>query len=75
MKFYHPEKKNGTLNRICHEDVCRCAEENCSFQRKENKELDRVSTACSAGMDYVYKAKVIEVELSPAIDRFTYSGN
>ncbi|XP_064179565.1 complement C3-like [Anguilla rostrata] len=71
MKFYHPEKKNGTLNRICHEDVCRCAEENCSFQRKENKELDRVSTACSAGMDYVYKAKVIEVELSPAIDRFT----
>ena len=26
MKFYHPEKKDGALNRICHGDVCRCAE-------------------------------------------------
>ncbi|KAG7491359.1 hypothetical protein MATL_G00002850 [Megalops atlanticus] len=26
MKFYHPQKKDGALNRICHEEVCRCAE-------------------------------------------------
>uniref|UniRef100_A0A8C9WD43 Complement C3 n=1 Tax=Scleropages formosus TaxID=113540 RepID=A0A8C9WD43_SCLFO len=25
-KFYHPEKKDGALNRICHDEVCRCAE-------------------------------------------------
>uniref|UniRef100_A0AAZ3SR18 Uncharacterized protein n=1 Tax=Oncorhynchus tshawytscha TaxID=74940 RepID=A0AAZ3SR18_ONCTS len=27
VKFYHPNKKDGTLNRLCQEDVCRCAEE------------------------------------------------
>uniref|UniRef100_A0A8C7QT92 Anaphylatoxin-like domain-containing protein n=1 Tax=Oncorhynchus mykiss TaxID=8022 RepID=A0A8C7QT92_ONCMY len=26
VKFYHPNKKDGTLNRLCQEDVCRCAE-------------------------------------------------
>ncbi|XP_064179568.1 complement C3-like isoform X2 [Anguilla rostrata] len=71
MKFYHPEKKNGTLNRICHEDVCRCAEENCSFQRKENKKLDRVSTACSTSINYVYKVRVLSTDLTYTIDRFT----
>uniref|UniRef100_A0A8C8GL79 Anaphylatoxin-like domain-containing protein n=1 Tax=Oncorhynchus tshawytscha TaxID=74940 RepID=A0A8C8GL79_ONCTS len=27
VKFYHPMKKDGTLNRLCQDDVCRCAEE------------------------------------------------
>ncbi|XP_036400802.1 complement C3-like [Megalops cyprinoides] len=35
MKFYHPQKKGGALNRICHEEVCRCAEENCSYQKEQ----------------------------------------
>uniref|UniRef100_A0A4W5R9W9 Anaphylatoxin-like domain-containing protein n=1 Tax=Hucho hucho TaxID=62062 RepID=A0A4W5R9W9_9TELE len=26
VKFYHPMKKGGTLNRLCQDDVCRCAE-------------------------------------------------
>uniref|UniRef100_A0AAZ3PED3 Anaphylatoxin-like domain-containing protein n=1 Tax=Oncorhynchus tshawytscha TaxID=74940 RepID=A0AAZ3PED3_ONCTS len=26
VKFYHPMKKDGTLNRLCQDDVCRCAE-------------------------------------------------
>uniref|UniRef100_A0A674BU31 Complement C3-like n=1 Tax=Salmo trutta TaxID=8032 RepID=A0A674BU31_SALTR len=26
VKFYHPTKKDGTLNRLCQDDVCRCAE-------------------------------------------------
>uniref|UniRef100_A0A674BQ17 Complement C3-like n=1 Tax=Salmo trutta TaxID=8032 RepID=A0A674BQ17_SALTR len=34
VKFYHPTKKDGTLNRLCQDDVCRCAEESCSFQKK-----------------------------------------
>ncbi|KAJ8246287.1 hypothetical protein GJAV_G00265900 [Gymnothorax javanicus] len=71
MKFYHPKRTDGALNKICHKDVCRCAEENCSFQRKENKDLDRVTIACSHGMDYVYKVKVIEADLAVSIDRFT----
>uniref|UniRef100_A0A674BUD0 Complement C3-like n=1 Tax=Salmo trutta TaxID=8032 RepID=A0A674BUD0_SALTR len=28
VKFYHPTKKDGTLNRLCQDDVCRCAEGN-----------------------------------------------
>uniref|UniRef100_A0A8C9SWE4 Complement C3 n=1 Tax=Scleropages formosus TaxID=113540 RepID=A0A8C9SWE4_SCLFO len=52
--FYHPEKKDGALNRICHDDVCRCAEENCSMQKKLGKEgdLDRFTEACTAEVDY-----------------------
>ncbi|KAJ8362945.1 hypothetical protein SKAU_G00117760 [Synaphobranchus kaupii] len=72
MKFYHPQKKDGALNRICFKDVCRCAEENCSYQRRqENEELDRGSTACSAGMDYVYKVKVVRADLAYTLDYFT----
>ncbi|KAG7491361.1 hypothetical protein MATL_G00002880 [Megalops atlanticus] len=72
MKFYHPQKKDGALNRICHEEVCRCAEENCSYQKKQrSKDLDRVNSACGIGMDYVYKAKVLHADLTPALDRFT----
>uniref|UniRef100_A0A8D2LCU4 Complement C3 n=1 Tax=Varanus komodoensis TaxID=61221 RepID=A0A8D2LCU4_VARKO len=26
VKFYHPEKGSGLLSKICHGDVCRCAE-------------------------------------------------
>ncbi len=26
VKFYHPHKKDGALNRLCHEDLCQCAE-------------------------------------------------
>ncbi|XP_036383959.1 complement C3-like [Megalops cyprinoides] len=72
MKFYHPQKKGGALNRICHEEVCRCAEENCSYQKKQrSKDLDRINSACGIGMDYVYKAKVLHADLTPALDRFT----
>ncbi|KAG9337246.1 hypothetical protein JZ751_029531 [Albula glossodonta] len=58
VKFYHPERKGGALNRICHEDVCRCAEENCSYQKDPNLDL--------------YKAKVVHANLSTSIDRFTF---
>uniref|UniRef100_A0A674EGR1 Complement C3-like n=1 Tax=Salmo trutta TaxID=8032 RepID=A0A674EGR1_SALTR len=34
VKFYHPMKKDGSLNRLCQDDVCRCAEEKCSYQKK-----------------------------------------
>ncbi|XP_048869003.1 complement C3-like isoform X1 [Brienomyrus brachyistius] len=70
-QFYHPEKMNGSLNRICHEDVCRCAEENCSLQKKLGKDdLDRYTEACHAGVDYVYKAMVQDAVLSHTLDHF-----
>ncbi|KAL4604952.1 complement C3 [Arapaima gigas] len=69
-KFYHPEKKDGALNRICHSDVCRCAEENCSMQKK-NGDLDRLLAACKPEVDYVYKVQVVSADLTPTLDRFT----
>uniref|UniRef100_A0A8C7JKE6 Complement C3 n=1 Tax=Oncorhynchus kisutch TaxID=8019 RepID=A0A8C7JKE6_ONCKI len=55
VKFYHPNKKDGTLNRLCQEDVCRCAEESCSFQKKhgDTSKVKLLDKACEAGMDYV----------------------
>uniref|UniRef100_A0A8C9S0P9 Complement C3 n=1 Tax=Scleropages formosus TaxID=113540 RepID=A0A8C9S0P9_SCLFO len=72
-KFYHPEKKDGALNRICHDEVCRCAEENCSMQKKlgKNRDLDRITEACTAEVDYVYKVQVVRAEVSDSLDRFT----
>uniref|UniRef100_A0A3B4BVD7 Anaphylatoxin-like domain-containing protein n=1 Tax=Pygocentrus nattereri TaxID=42514 RepID=A0A3B4BVD7_PYGNA len=56
VKFYHPMKKDGALNRLCNdqEGLCQCAEENCSVQKKDKiPEKDREKRACEAGMDYV----------------------
>ncbi|XP_060755183.1 complement C3-like [Neoarius graeffei] len=71
VKYYHPVKKDGALNRLCkdHEGLCQCAEENCSIQKKQHiNEEDRLKTACEAGMDYVYKVQVVKTDYSPNID-------
>ncbi|KAG7316103.1 hypothetical protein KOW79_020969 [Hemibagrus wyckioides] len=73
VKFFHPTKKDGTLNRLCSDqkDLCQCAEENCSIQKKRNiAEGDRENTACEAGMDYVYKVKFIRVDQRPNTDYY-----
>ncbi|XP_051992807.1 complement C3-like [Xyrauchen texanus] len=69
-KFYHPEKKDGALNRLClNKEICQCAEENCSYQKKNNVDEDlRSDKACEAGMDYVYKVKVVKMDLSQHSD-------
>ncbi|XP_053333009.1 complement C3-like [Clarias gariepinus] len=71
VKFYHPTKKDGALNRLCNdqEGLCQCAEENCSIQKKQKiDEKDREKKACDAGMDYVYKVKVQRLDPSPNTD-------
>uniref|UniRef100_A0A8D0CN35 Complement C3 n=1 Tax=Scleropages formosus TaxID=113540 RepID=A0A8D0CN35_SCLFO len=80
-KFYHPEKKDGALNRICHDEVCRCAEENCSMQKKlgKNRDLDRITEASETKVPTnelnlllsVYKVQVVRAEVSDSLDRFT----
>uniref|UniRef100_A0A7N5J9V2 NTR domain-containing protein n=1 Tax=Ailuropoda melanoleuca TaxID=9646 RepID=A0A7N5J9V2_AILME len=65
IKFYHPSKDTGLLNKICHENVCRCAEENCSLLTKleENPDLQiRIELACRPNVDYVYKTKLLQEE-------------
>ncbi|XP_047659458.1 complement C3-like isoform X1 [Tachysurus fulvidraco] len=73
MKFYHPTKKDGALNRLCSDqkDLCQCAEENCSVQKKQKiGEEERENKACEAGMDYAYKVKLIKVDQNPNTDYY-----
>ncbi|KAF7689262.1 hypothetical protein HF521_012615 [Silurus meridionalis] len=65
VKFYHPTKNEGALSMLCsnREGLCECAEENCSIQKKpkiKNNDWELV--------DYVYKAKVVEMNLNPNTD-------
>ncbi|XP_072513049.1 uncharacterized protein [Salminus brasiliensis] len=74
VKFYHPLKKDGALNRLCNsqQGLCQCAEENCSLQKKQKiNEKEREDRACEAGMDYVYKVKHVSSEKSPYSDYYT----
>nr|XP_023396481.1 complement C3-like [Loxodonta africana] len=53
-KFYHPEKEDGMLDKLCHKDTCRCAEENC-FMRPTSDQVtldERLDKACEPGVDY-----------------------
>ncbi|XP_052459368.1 complement C3-like [Carassius gibelio] len=61
LKFYHPTRKEGALQKICQKDVCQCAEENCSLQKKENIiDAHRNKKACEPKINYVYKAVVLK---------------
>ncbi|KAF3844095.1 hypothetical protein F7725_016143 [Dissostichus mawsoni] len=49
VQFYHPERKGGQLLRLCRDDECTCAEENCSMQKKEKISNDqRTAKACES---------------------------
>ncbi|KAL1281211.1 hypothetical protein QQF64_000014 [Cirrhinus molitorella] len=68
-KFFHPEREDGALYRLCKGDQCQCAEENCSFQRRNHvKDDDRFIKACESGMDYVYKVTVVGMDLKKGPD-------
>uniref|UniRef100_A0A8C0HHA0 Uncharacterized protein n=1 Tax=Chelonoidis abingdonii TaxID=106734 RepID=A0A8C0HHA0_CHEAB len=54
-KFYHPSKQGGLFNKICHGEVCRCAEESCFMQQKIEGPINlnkRMEEACQPGVDY-----------------------
>ncbi|KAM5239077.1 complement C3 [Ctenodactylus gundi] len=71
-RFYHPEKEDGMLSKLCHKDMCRCAEENCFMHHPDGKVTldDRLEKACEPGVDYVYKTKLIRTELSDDFDEY-----
>uniref|UniRef100_A0A3Q1ETH9 Complement C3-like n=1 Tax=Acanthochromis polyacanthus TaxID=80966 RepID=A0A3Q1ETH9_9TELE len=47
MKFYRPERRHGELLKLCKDNECTCAEENCSMQKKEGiSDNDRSAKAC-----------------------------
>nr|BAA36620.1 complement C3-H2 [Cyprinus carpio] len=68
-KFYHPERTDGAIYRLCKGDLCYCAEENCSYQKKNRvSDEERFNRACEAGMDYVYKVTVVGMDLKQDSD-------
>ncbi|XP_023603360.1 complement C3-like [Myotis lucifugus] len=71
-QFYHPEKEDGMLSKICHNEICRCAEENCFMQHSEDQVTpdDREDKACEPGVDYVYKTSLLRKELSDDYDEY-----
>ncbi|KAK6468708.1 complement C3-like isoform X1 [Huso huso] len=74
MKFYHPDKESGLLSKICQEEVCRCAEENCSLQKKQDRKItvnQRLDIACEPGTEYVYKAKLVSTRRNSTYDYYT----
>ncbi|XP_055965521.1 complement C3 [Sorex fumeus] len=64
IQFYHPDKEDGLLNKLCHNDICRCAEESCFMHHEVGQVTheDRLDKACQPGVDYVYKVTVQSVE-------------
>ncbi|XP_067261320.1 complement C3-like isoform X2 [Chanodichthys erythropterus] len=62
-KFYHPERADGALKRVCKGDLCYCAEENCSYQKNGVRWQGHLVEDCESDMDYVYKVTVLDVDL------------
>eukprot|EP00079_Xenopus_tropicalis_P034282 XP_017948053.1 PREDICTED: A.superbus venom factor 1-like isoform X2 [Xenopus tropicalis] len=72
-KFYHVEEGSALLGRICQDDICRCAEENCFMQQQIEGKITaemRVNMACAPGVDFVYKATLTEVQQSENFDNY-----
>ncbi|XP_077426276.1 complement C3-like isoform X1 [Vanacampus margaritifer] len=67
VKFYHPKRRAGQLLRICTNDVCTCADENCSLQKKGQVSNDlRIEKSCESTptikTDYVYRIQLEELK-------------
>ncbi|KAM9242670.1 complement C3-like [Dugong dugon] len=63
--FYNLPTKESFLRKICHKDVCRCAEEQCASLREgQLRQTELQVAACESGVDFVYKAWVKSVEVS-----------
>uniref|UniRef100_A0A2K6T5T7 Complement C3 n=1 Tax=Saimiri boliviensis boliviensis TaxID=39432 RepID=A0A2K6T5T7_SAIBB len=71
-RFYHPEKEDGKLNKLCRDELCRCAEENCFMQNSGDKitQEERLDKACEPGVDYVYKTRLVKIQLSNDFDEY-----
>ncbi|XDV16089.1 hypothetical protein PO909_015942 [Leuciscus waleckii] len=63
IKFYHPERAGGAIYTLCKGDLCLCAEENCSFQKKYQARKQSFNRPHESGMDFVYKVTVLDMDL------------
>ncbi|XP_077380302.1 complement C3-like [Festucalex cinctus] len=65
VKFYHPQRRAGQLLKLCRNNECTCAEENCSLQKKGNFHKEsRFEKSCESTptnkIDYVYRIQLEE---------------
>ncbi|XP_023190444.1 complement C3-like [Xiphophorus maculatus] len=75
VKFYHPERKGGQLLRLCRDNDCTCAEENCSMQKKGQISNDeRTAKICesteTSKIEFAYKARVEKTDFEVATDSY-----
>ncbi|XP_029949261.1 complement C3-like [Salarias fasciatus] len=76
VRFYHPERRSGELLRLCRNDECTCAEENCSKQKtgKINNDV-RTAKICETEVnsrtDFVYKVRLEEFSDGLSTDIYT----
>ncbi|XP_018421191.1 PREDICTED: complement C3-like [Nanorana parkeri] len=72
-KFYNVEEGNALLTIICPREVCDCAQANCFLQQQLERAIhaeDRLWKLCGRGVDYVYKARLDEVQLIDNYDNY-----
>ncbi|XP_034722101.1 complement C3-like, partial [Etheostoma cragini] len=73
VRFYHPERTEGKLLRVCGSDACRCAEESCSMQNKANiTNNQRTAKVCESTqtsiIDFAYKVRLESFTEDSSID-------
>nr|BAA88901.1 complement component C3 [Paralichthys olivaceus] len=76
VQFYHPQRKAGQLLRLCRNEECTCAEENCSMQKKGKISNDqRIEKSCettpTSKIDFVYKVRLEEFTDGGSTDIYT----
>ncbi|KAF1385234.1 hypothetical protein PFLUV_G00105620 [Perca fluviatilis] len=76
VKFYHPERKADKLLLLCANDECRCAEENCSKQKKDKiPNEQRTAKVCentqTSIIDFVYRVRLVNFTEDLSTDIFT----
>ncbi|XP_055975825.1 complement C3-like [Sorex fumeus] len=64
--FYNLPQEPSSLRKICHKEVCRCAEEQCPAPKgsSQMKKEELQVAACEAGVDFVYKVRLESVGTS-----------
>nr|XP_023968290.2 complement C3-like [Chrysemys picta bellii] len=63
-RFYNMRNESGLLRKICQEEVCKCAEDNClqmTAPRGQSEDY-LYEKACETGVDYVYKVQLEQRE-------------
>nr|XP_046262967.1 complement C3-like isoform X2 [Scatophagus argus] len=76
VKFYHPERTSGELLRLCRNDECTCAEENCSMQKMGKIDNDERTAKANevtpnGRIDFVYKVRVENFTNALSTDIYT----